>query len=277
MDDKTYHAYDAMSQSKLKILMDDPREYYNRYVLKQYVDTPTPSKQLGTCLDLALTDPIAYSMLIVKDCKATTAENCITKNWQKSINSWMEKLNNYPMALPEFKRPNGAYFKLGEIFSRCKTQTKMFWTDPETQERCRGKMDYDFYHKTNSFLIDLKSTKATTQAEFERDFIKYKYYLQAAMYCTGYMIEHKLDYYPPFYFVAVSTKTGRIFVIKVSDQMLEMGLKLMNTLLLMYQQFRLTGEWAIDDAPVIMDIDKGEVDKINRLYAKYNTNKLFPK
>ncbi len=272
MDEKDYHSHPALSQSKLKVLSDNPRKFYQKYIEKIEVEESdnTVSKQLGTCWDLALTDYPAYLKLKVKDTKTTKVEGCITENWKQTIDKGMLRLRNYQMQLTEFKAGD-SYRTLGQLFDNCEKQEILFWKDPKTGEECRGKLDFRFYSDSTGnkmcFIIDLKSTKAETLEEFTRDFIKYKYYLQAAMYCTGKRIKHNLSYYPPFYFAAISTITGEVFTIKVSEQMLAMGLIEMDGLIAKYQSLKLTNDWNIDNPPLIMDLPDWKVQQIINTYS----------
>lgn len=272
MNEQEYHNHPALSQSKLKILADNPRQFYLKYIeqVKEEESDNTPAKQLGTCWDLALTDYPAYSKLKVQDTKTTKVSGCITNIWKSKIDSGVKRLRDYKMQLPEFKA-GGSYLNLGQIFDSCEKQEILFWKDPNTEEECRGKLDFSFYSDATGnqmcFIIDLKSTKAETLEEFIRDFIKYKYYLQAAMYCTGKRIKHNLSYYPPFYFAAISTITGEVFVIKVSEQMLTMGLMEMDGLIAKYQSFKLTNEWNIDGPPLIMDLPEWKVQQVINTYS----------
>lgn len=271
MKDQDYHNHRALCQSKLKVLADNPRKFYLKYIKKIEVEESdnTISKQLGTCWDLALTDYTAYQALKVKDTKTTKVEGCITTGWKQTIDDGIARLRSYSMELPEFKAGD-TYLTLGNLFDSCEKQEILFWHDPKTGEQCRGKPDFSFYSDITGnqlcFMIDLKSTKAETEEEFIRDFIKYKYYLQAAMYCTGKLLKHELNFYPLFYFAAVSTITGEIFVRKVSDQMLTYGLIEMDGLIAQYQSLKLTNGWAIDKPPSIMDLPDWKVQQILNNY-----------
>lgn len=271
MKDIDYHNHPALCQSKLKVLADNPRKFYLKYIKEAKIEegNNTVSKQLGTCWDLALTDYPAYLALKIKDAKTTTIDGCITTGWKQTIDDGITRLRSYVMALSEFLAGD-TYLTLGSLFDACKKQEILFWNDPKTGEQCRGKPDFSFYSDATEnplcFLIDLKSTKAETLEEFIRDFIKYKYYLQAAMYCTGKRLKHELSYYPPFYFVAISTITGEVFVLKVSDQMLTYGLMEMDGLIAKYQNLKSTNGWAIDAAPIVMDLPDWKVQQILNNY-----------
>lgn len=226
MNDVEYHSHPAISQSMLKKFAISPR------LVKQPNDE-TVSMNLGTCLDLALTDPIAYSQLQVKTTKTTKVEGCITQHWKQLIDEWVVNLNNYEINLL------GKTWRFEELANKANKQKIMFWDDPVTSEPCRGKTDYCH----SMYMIDLKSTCAKTLEEFIKQFWKLKYYLQASFYCTGHKVIYQKDDYVPFIFIAVSTATGEIFCIEVSHELLGLGLMEQNQLIASYVYVRDNNLW----------------------------------
>lgn len=265
MTEAEYHAHPAMSYSKLKVLIDNPREYWVKHVAKIIPDSNTSSKELGTCLDLALTNSEAYKQLKVKNTKTTSVEGYITEYWQSQINLWVADIYKYKMVLPEFQTV-ASYLTLEQIIKSCINQEKIFWADEKTGEDCRAMLDWHFFNNGLCFLIDLKSTKAKTYQKFMKDFEDYHYYLQAAKYSTALRIKYNLNYYPPAYYVAISTATGEIFVVKVSDQMLTYGLMEMDYGLAFYQRCKQTNEWAINKPPVVAELSPWTINKILNQY-----------
>lgn len=221
-----YHNRPEISQSMLKTFAVSPR-------LVKRSNDETVSMNLGTCLDLALTDPVAYSQLQVKTTKTTKIEGCITQNWKQLIDAWIIDLNNYQITLL------GRTWRFEELAAKSNKQKIMFWDDPVTGEPCRGKTDYCH----SLFMMDLKSTCAKTLDEFIRQFWKLKYYLQASFYCTGHKELYKGADYVPFIFIAVSTVTGEVFCIEVSRRLLELGLMEQNQLIASYIFVRDNNLW----------------------------------
>ena len=235
MNDLEYHAHPAMSQSKMKVLLECPRQFYIEYILGKKIDTPTPSKALGNCLDLALTEPDKYNQLIVKHTKTTSVEGYITENWKSQINDWIGNLYRYKFDDNFF---SGATFK--DIINTCTTQDKIFYKYKNIDWRLKT----DFLNVENGFFIDLKSTKCKTYDEFIKDFINYKYYLQASSYAVGIKEKYNLDYLPKAYYIAVSTITGEIFALKCSDKMISLAMIELERGCKIYKQNLQTNEWA---------------------------------
>ncbi|TXI93627.1 MAG: hypothetical protein E6Q33_02630 [Neisseriales bacterium] len=258
MTEAEYHSHPAMSQSKLKLLLENPRQFYLEHVLFIKQDKPTPSKNLGTCLDLALTDPEAYAKLEVKNTKTTSVEGYITENWKRQIDIWMESLNNYKMEDSFF---GGLTF--GEITATCTKQDMIFYSYAGIDWR----MKTDYLNRKAGFFIDLKSTKAVTRDEFIKDCFNYDYHIQAASYANGIKIADKLSYLPRAYYVAVSTKTGEIFAFECSDQVIQLGMLEIERGCEIYKRNLETNDWARDKPLSILTAPEWQE---NQILSNYN-------
>lgn len=242
---QNYYDNPAMSQSKIKVLLNNPRIFYLEYILGQKIDKPTPSKNLGTCLDLALTEPEKYKNLIIKNTKTTTMVNCITQYWKDQIDLWIYSLNNYIFDNDFFGSIN-----LKDIFKTCIKQKELYYK----YNNIEWKMKPDFLNVNNGFFIDLKSTCATNYDDFIKDFIKFGYYIQAASYANGMQTYYKLDYLPRAYFVAISTITGEIFAIECGERLMELGLIEINRACNIYKQNLISNEWAKNEKSKVLDL-----------------------
>lgn len=246
MNEQEYHNSPELSQSQLKVLSESHRVFYKRFIAKELSFEKTDAMNLGTCLDLAMTDKESYNKLIVKDTKTTKVEGCITKDWKVQIDAIITSLNDYEIELPEFKTGD-FYMRFKDIANVCNTQEMIFFE--YNNVKCRAKLDYSFISDNIVFGIDLKSTSAKNYDEFYKQFFNLKYYLQASMYSLALKLKYNLDYYPNFYFIAISTITGEIFFIKTSISLLELGMQELNYLLGLYKDLQKTNLWCKDNKP----------------------------
>ena len=230
-----YFDHPAMSQSKMKVLLENPRIFYLKYITKEIDDKPTVSKNLGNCLDLALTEPEKYADLKVKDTKTTAIEGFITKDWKTKIDIWMNSLNNY-----KFENDFFDGLEFGKIVKSCQKQFEAYYT----YQNIEWKMKADYANIKNGFFIDVKSTKATSYEEFIKDFINYGYHIQAASYALGLQISHNLSVLPTAYYIAVSTVTGEVFAVECSDSLIELGIKEINRGCQIYKTNLETNDWS---------------------------------
>ena len=234
-----------MSQSKLKVLLENPRIFYLEYVLGQRIQEKTTSMNFGTCLDLALTDIDKYNALEVKNTKTTKVEEFITKDWKTKIDYYITELHNYKFDDGFFEGHN---FKT--IITTCKKQEEIYYTYNDIA----WKMKPDFLHVNNEFFIDLKSTKTTNYDDFVKDFVKYGYHIQASSYANGIKIKYKLDYTPLVYYIAISTVTGEIFALQCSQRLLELGMMEIDRGCTIYKENLISGDWGKNKKCQILDL-----------------------
>lgn len=69
-----------------------------------------------------------------------------------------------------------------ELLKYGKAEQSIFWTDPDTEVKCKGRVDWLCL---NHLIVDLKSTNDAGFEGFQRAISKYRYYVQAAMYTDG--------------------------------------------------------------------------------------------
>ena len=236
-----YYAHPAMSQSKMKTLLKSPRQYYLKYIAKVIDDDDehTAPMQLGNCLDWALTEPEKYEALTIKDTKTTKQKDCITIDWKLKIEKWRESLFNYQFTDGFF---DGIDFRT--IIKVCDTQAELLYTYNDIEWKART----DFIAKDKSFIIDLKSTSATSQEEFEKQAGNLQYYLQSAGYPLAAKICYNLAFLPHFYFLAISTVTGEVFSYYCGEQVQELGMLEIDRGCRLYHHNIATGDW-IKDMP----------------------------
>lgn len=232
-----YHDKPEMSQSKMKVLIESPRMYYKQYILGERVDNATKSKQFGTCLDSALTEPEVYATFTIKDCKETSVANCTTKAWNIQIKQILADLQKYRFNDDFF---DGMTFKEIELF--CTKQQETYYTYNDIEWRM--KTDLEYINGDSSVFIDIKSTCATTYEQFVKQFFQYKYYLQAASYTKGLQIKHNIASNIPAYYIGLSTITGEIFVIRCSEELIQLGLIEIDYGCRLYHHMMKTQEWS---------------------------------
>lgn len=234
-----------MSQSKMKVLLENPRIFYLEYILGQKIQEKSTSMTFGTCLDLALTDIDKYNALKVKNTKTTTVEGFITQNWKAKIDTYITELHNYV-----FENDYFGYHDFKTIIAACKKQEEIYYTYNDIA----WKMKPDFLNVLQGFFIDLKSTRATNYDDFVRDFVKFGYYNQAASYSNGIKIKYNLDYIPQSYYIAISTVTGEIFALQCSQRLLELGMMEIDRGCTIYKDNLISNAWAKNKTVQILDL-----------------------
>ena len=118
------------------------------------------------------------------------------------------------------------------IYGKGETEIPFFWTDPETKEKCKVKLDRLVKYNRRWYVVDYKTTQCAETNRFNSDLWKLGYYMQAAMYTEGVMHAKKLRKRPGFLFVAQEKKAPySVNVIEVSEEVMNAGVAKFHQLL----------------------------------------------
>ena len=121
----------------------------------------------------------------------------------------------------------------------------IFWTDPETGEKCKAKLDVLTKDQEDKYIvIDYKTATSARTEKFNKSIFGFGYDLQAAMYTEGVQIALGLDYRPQFAFVVQEKKPPyAVNVVGVSPEVMEHGDKLYHMLMDKYHTCKELDEW----------------------------------
>jgi exodeoxyribonuclease VIII len=133
------------------------------------------------------------------------------------------------------------------------TEVPVFWTDPETGEKCKAKCDRVLKDQDGKFyIVDYKTTSHADTEHFNRSIFDFGYHFQAGFYTEGLMTALDLDYRPMFVFVAQEKEAPyAVNVIEVSDDVMKVGVAKFHELLEKYHECKLLDVWDgyVQDVP----------------------------
>lgn len=92
------------------------------------------------------------------------------------------------------------------IYGKGKNEVPFFWTDKDTGEQCKVKLDRLVRIDKRFVVVDYKTAQSAQTDRFIHDMVKLGYTLQAAMYTEGVMKCKRLKYRPDFVFVVQEKK-----------------------------------------------------------------------
>lgn len=131
-------------------------------------------------------------------------------------------------------------------------EVPIFWTDPETGEKCKAKLDIVRQEDGQYVIVDYKTTAHADTEHFNRSIFDFGYHFQAGFYTEGLMHSLKLDYRPRFIFVAQEKKAPyAVNVIEVSEDVMKVGVAKFHELLEKYHECKMVDIWSgyVDDVP----------------------------
>ena len=116
------------------------------------------------------------------------------------------------------------------------------WTDPDTGENCKVKVDCLTEYQGNRYIVDYKTTDSCEDGKFERACRKYGYKFQAGMYREG-VFENLLVQFGFKFIAQEKTAPYAVRVYTCDDEFLNEGYDQFRTLLGIYHDCKTTGIW----------------------------------
>jgi len=253
MTEMEYNQAEGIRRSDLWKMNDSPEKF--RYFLENPIEQ-TPAMAFGSaCHKYILEGEDFWNEYAVapnvdrrtKDGKAAweafMAENAgKTPIGQDKIDI-MEEMKQALMACPLAKKL---------MFGEHQTEVPLMWTDPETGEKCKAKLDILINKEFEYTIVDYKTTAHAETEQFNRSIFSFGYYFQAGFYSEG--LEHIIDMAKPVRFVFVAQEKDAPYavnVIEVSEDVMKVGVAKFHELLEKYHECKMVDIWSgyVDDVP----------------------------
>lgn len=246
MTEREYNEAEGVRRSDLWRMADSPEKY--RYFLENPMEQ-TPAMAFGSACHKMILEPADFGNEYAIAPQINRRTNAGKEEWEafctanagKTIVSQddAEIMAEMELALEECTLANSLIRGDGE------TETPIFWTDGETGEKCKVKLDRLITGEDGRYyVVDYKTAVSAQTEKFNRSIFTYGYSLQAAMYTEAVMVEKKLDYRPGFIFVVQEKKAPySLNVIQVSPEVMEYGVNQFRTLLNRLHTCKELDEW----------------------------------
>jgi hypothetical protein len=183
-------------------------------------DDSTKSKDLGTATHLAILEPHRMATDIVvwpearrgNGWKEFEARNSmcqiLTTSEMETVVGMRDSVRGYAPAM--------RYLKHGYA------EVTMRWIDPASGRQMHGRIDWLTFVDGQWTLVDVKTTRDSSQRRFGQDAYKYGYHIQFGLYVDGFFF--LIREMPRFVVIAVESKPPyEPAVYSVSDEILELG------------------------------------------------------
>lgn len=123
-------------------------------------------------------------------------------------------------------------------------EVPFFWTDADTGEQCKCRVDCLTETDDGLVIVDYKTASSARTEIFNNDIFRYGYHLQSAMYSEGVMNAINLTERPDFVFI-VQEKTApySVNVVTVSPEVMLVGLDTFREYMGIYHECNITGYW----------------------------------
>ena len=221
LSNSDYHALDAVSPSRLKLLGRSPLHFYDRYLAPdREPQETTPAMQLGTALHTAVLEPDLWSSTVAvpkqkwdrrKPADKAAAEAFELEAAGKIVLSSDDAARALAMAAAVRAHP-AARLILAMDGAREASYT---WSDEKLWLACKGRPD--FHTLDRRFVVDVKSTADASRDPFSKSIANFDYHVQTAW---------NLDALGAEIFLTIAVESARPYAVAVypaSPELIEAG------------------------------------------------------
>ena len=203
MTEKEYNEHSGVRRSDLFKISESPEKY--KWAITHPTE-PTPALIFGAACHKYILEPNEWSDEYAiapnvdrrtkagkeeyeRFCAENEGKAVVSQDQFDTMAAMANALDRCPMAEQLIHGKNG------------ETEIPFFWTDKDTQEECKVKLDRLVEIEGRYVVVDYKTSQSAQTDKFVHSMIKFGYTLQAAMYTEGVMVCKELDYRPDFIFV----------------------------------------------------------------------------
>lgn len=226
MSETEYNAADGVRRSDLWKISDSPEKY--KY-FKENPPDQTPAMAFGSAIHKLILEPDTFfdDYAVAPEINRRTNEGKAA--WEKFV---AENAGKTIITADDYNTMKEMEAKLKTVslarsllYEDGKSEVPVFWTDPETGEKCKAKLDrLDIGLDGRYYIVDYKSALSAETFRFNSEIFKLGYHVQSGMYSEGTQIAYNLDYRPVFLFVVQEKKPPyAVNVIEVTDEVADAG------------------------------------------------------
>lgn len=226
MTDAEYSAAEGVRRSDLWKISDSPEKY--KYFLENPI-AQTPAMTFGSAIHKLILEPDTFfdEYAVAPEINRRTNEG--KAQWEEFVTDNAGKTiitaDDYNVMKEMEAKLKTVSLARSLLYEDGKSEVPVFWTDPETGEKCKAKLDrLDIGLDGRYYIVDYKSALSAETFRFNSEIFKLGYHVQSGMYSEGTQIAYNLDYRPVFLFVVQEKKPPyAVNVIEVTDEVADAG------------------------------------------------------
>ena len=263
LTNEAYHALPAVSPSRIKVLGRSPLHYFDQFLAEdREKKEPTPAMQLGTALHTAVLEPEIWDAtmtVLPEDAPSRPTEKQLiqpARTGTKTHDAWLDacarrdwwaefdaksagKLLLSPddaaqvKRMAEAVRTHPAARFLLDLPGR--REASYTWTDTATGLECKTRPDW--HSEDRRIVVDVKTTRDASRAEFSRSIASFDYHVQAAWNQGALEAEQ---------FIAIAVEKTRPFAVAVypvSGALIAAGQRRIEAAMTLLAECQASGKW----------------------------------
>ena len=247
MNEREYNEAEGVRRSDLWRMNDSPEKF--KYFLEHPMEQ-TPAMAFGSACHKMVLEPNDFGNEYAVAPEINRRTNAGKEQWEAFCSENEGKTILSQTDVDTMAEMEAAMEKCSLAYDLVRgedgqTEEPFFWTDPETGEKCKVKLDRLITGTDGKlYVVDYKTATSAETEKFNRSMFTFGYTLQAAMYTEAVQICRKLDYRPGFIFVVQEKKAPySVNVVQVSPDVMEYGVKQYRSLLDKLHTCKELDEW----------------------------------
>lgn len=243
MTEKEYRSHPAISRSELWRMHESPEKFK---WFKDHPPEPTKALLFGQVVHKLLLEPDTFDaeFAVAPDVNRTTKAG--KEHWAAFIETVGDRAivpadvytTCSDMAVAAMQNDIVRKLLNGEH------ELPLFWTDEDTGEQCKCRLDCLTEYDGEITIVDYKSASNAATHDFNRKIFSYGYNLQSGMYSEGAMKALDLPKRPRFIFIVQEKKPPySINVVTVTDEVMLNGVDKFRELIGTYHECKTLGYW----------------------------------
>ena len=208
MTEREYNEADGVRRSDLWMMRESPEKYL--YAVTHPDEEKTPALVFGSMVHKLILEPETfgdeYVLAPVVDRRTKEGKAM----WQDFLDRAGEKtvitMEDYAKACEMAEAVEKHRIANGLINGGGKHEEALFWTDPDTGEKCKVRVDVLIGEGDNMMVVDYKTAADARTDVMSRKIFQYGYYMQGYMYSQAVRVNYGLKELPPFVLVVQEKK-----------------------------------------------------------------------
>ena len=241
LSNEAYHALKAVSPSQIKVLGRSPLHYFDQFLAEdREKKEPTPAMLLGTALHTAVLEPDLWDQTIAVPKHAFDRRTKAGKELAAAFEA--ESAGKIVLShedadqvrrMADAVRSHPAARFLLDLPGR--REASYTWTDPATGLECKTRPDW--HSEDRRIVVDVKTTKDASRAEFCKSIANFDYHVQAAWNRAALDAEQ---------FITIAVESERPFAVAVypaSGALIAAGQRRIEAAMTLLAECWATGKW----------------------------------
>ena len=253
MNEKDFNSAEGIRRSDLWRMEDSPEKF--KYFLDHPVEQ-TPAMAFGSACHKYVLELDDFDSEYVTAPNINRRTNAGKEEWERfcELNAGETVISPDDMQVMAEMREALRRCPLAKklLFGKGEVEVPLFWTDKETGEKCKAKLDRLVKYNRRPYIVDYKTCQNAETFKFNSEIWRLGYYFQAGMYAEGYKAANRKKKLPGFLFVAQEKKPPySMNVIEVSEDVMTAGVVKFHELLKKMHECREADLWAgyVNDIP----------------------------